>query len=223
MGNRRPAGSCVGWAYSPTLFSLAKSRVVGKTLLMPKYTRAVQPGGTFFLTLVTERRAPIFAAERCRTLLHAALDRCRRHHPFTINAMVLLPDPLHLLLTLPENDADFSICVTGIKSAFTRAYLAGGGAEQARSRSRVRQRTRGVWLKRFWEHTIRDADDFRRHVEYIHYNPVKHGYARCPHAWPYSTFARFVAAKDYDADWCCQCHRAASPPCVESIARHAGE
>ena len=141
---------------------------------MPNYLRALQPGGTFFLTLVTQRRVPIFADEGARAMLHDAFAQCRRHHGFVLDAMVLLPDHLHLLMTLPEDDADFSMRIANIKSHFTRHYLASGGAEQSRSVSRLRQRVRGVWQRRFWEHTIRDSTDLHRHFDYIHYNPVKH-------------------------------------------------
>ena len=88
---------------------------------MPNYVRAFRPGGTFFLTLVTERRARIFACESARSMLHAALECCRRYHPFVLDAMVLLPDHLHMLMTLPEGDGDFSIRVANVKSGFTRA------------------------------------------------------------------------------------------------------
>jgi len=191
---------------------------------MPTYVRAFQPGGTFFLTLVTEHRSPIFGNESCRSMLHAAIDRCREFHPFVLDAVVLLPDHLHMLITLADDDSDFSIRVKNIKSVFTRAYRAAAGAEQNRSPSRVRQDVRGVWLKRFWEHTIRDADDLRRHFDYIHYNPVKHGYAKCPHEWVHSSFRRFVADGRYARDWCCQCERSASPPdMVDEISALAGE
>jgi putative transposase len=191
---------------------------------MPTYVREFKPGGSFFFTLVTEQRAPIFANEIARSMLHAAVDRCRELHPFALDAVVLLPDHLHLLMTLPGGDANFSIRVRNLKAGFTRAWLAGDGAEQNRSASRVRQRARGVWLKRFWEHTIRDADDRRRHLDYIHYNPVKHGYVTCPHAWPHSSFHRFVADGRYANDWCCQCQRrAALPNGLDEIAAMAGE
>lgn len=191
---------------------------------MPNYKRAFRPGGTFFLTLVTERRAPVFASESARSILRMTFENCWRHHPFILDAIVCLPDHLHMLMTLPEGDADFSIRMTNLKAAFTRAYLAAGGTEQGRSASRVRQRSRGVWLKRFWEHTIRDQDDLLRHLDYIHYNPVKHGHAACPHAWPHSSFHRFVTEGRYRADWCCQCEqRSAAPVELDHIGRSAGE
>jgi len=191
---------------------------------MPNYIRAFRPGGTFFLTLVTERRAPIFADQSARTMLHDAIERCRAHHSFVLDAIVLLPDHLHLLMTLPEDDADFSIRITNLKSNFTRRYLAAGGAEQSRSQSRLRQRTRGVWQRRFWEHTVRDPTDLRHHLDYIHYNPVKHEYARCPHEWPHSSFHRFVAEKCYERNWCCQCAGPVIEPIkLDEIARSARE
>jgi len=172
---------------------------------MPQYRRSFRPGGTFFLTIVTENRAPIFLDETPRTLLHAAIDHCRRARPFEIDAIVLLPDHWHILLTLSPNDPDYPPRIASIKSHFTRPYLATGHPEQPRSASRLHHRRRGVWQRHFWEHQIRDADDFESHVDYIHYNPVKHNHAACPHAWPYSTFARAVAARRYDADWQCRC------------------
>jgi putative transposase len=152
-------------------------------------------------------------------------------HPFVLDAIVLLADHLHLLMTLPPSDADYPLRLANLKSGFTRAYLAAGGHEQTRSASRLRQRTRGVWLKRYWEHTIRDAKDLENHFNYICYNPVKHGVASCPHAWPHSSFHRLVAEKRYRADWCCRCARDGGPlspplpepPEFEAIARAAGE
>jgi putative transposase len=192
--------------------------------IMPNYRRAMQPGGTFFLTLVTERRRPIFAAGAARALLRKAIDRCRRFHPFELCAIVLLHDHLHLLITLPDGDADFSRRITFIKSAFTQSYLASGGREQPRSSSRLRQRARGVWQRRFWEHTIRDEADRIRHLDYIHYNPVKHGYVNCPHAWPHSSFQRFVVWGHYEHDWCCQCGgRVVMEMPFDKVARSVGE
>ena len=101
---------------------------------MPNYVRAFRPGGTFFLTLVTERRAPLFAEAGTRALLRGAIARCQLFHPFSIDAVVLLPDHLHLLMTIPEGDADFSVRVAHLKTRFTRDYLASGGAEQSEQR-----------------------------------------------------------------------------------------
>jgi putative transposase len=172
---------------------------------MPDYRRAFVPGGTFFFTLVTENRSPLFRNQRNRTLLHQAITSCRESRPFGLLAIVLLSDHLHLMLALPDGDADFSTRLASIKAQFTRAYLDAGGTEQARSDSRVRHRNRGVWQRRFWEHVIRDETDLNHHLDYIHYNPVKHGVASCPHAWPHSSFHRFVEQAGYDHDWLCAC------------------
>src|SRR4051812_44090077 len=198
---------------------------------MPYYRRRRLPGGTFFLTLVTENRAALFANDGARALLRAAIERCRELHPFVVDAIVLLPDHLHLLITLPPGDDDYPTRLANLKAGFTRGYLAAGGAEQVRSASQIRQRGRAVWLKRYWEHTIRDDEDLRNHYDYVCYNPVKHGVASCPHAWPHSSFGRLVAAGRYPVDWCCQCNRPGgghAPLIPErsefaAIARAAGE
>jgi putative transposase len=192
---------------------------------MPNYRRMRRQGGTFFLTLVTEHRAPLFRAESARALLRRAIENCRRLYPFPVDAIVLLPEHLHLLMTLPPDDTNYPLRLSLIKAGFTRAYLAAGGTEQARSASRQRQRTRGVWLKRYWEHTIREQEDPNRHYDYICYNPVKHKHATCPHAWPHSSFHRLVAEERYRAEWCCQCEGEAfeEPPEFQAIARLAGE
>lgn len=191
---------------------------------MPNYRRAFQPGGTFFLTLVTEDRCPIFAEEPARAILRVALERSRYFHPFDLEAIVLLPDHLHMVIKLPEGDSNYSIRITNLKSNFTRRYLIAGGAEADRSDARIHQETRGVWQRRFWEHTIADREDLNNHFDYIHYNPVKHGYVRCAHEWPYSSFRRFVSEGRYEQNWCCCCEgRVAHPPKIQAIEEHAGE
>jgi putative transposase len=192
---------------------------------MPYYRRAFVPGGTFFLTLITEGRAPILCDDQARPLLRAALSAARAARPFTLDAIVLLPEHLHLLCTLPRGDHNFSIRIASFKAQFTRAYLAAGGVERPRSASRLRHHRRGVWQRKFWEHTIRNKDDFNRHLNYIHYNPVKHGLALCPHLWPYSTFAQWVSREVYAMDWCCACDSrpVQAPAGFDRIAHDAGE
>jgi len=116
-----------------------------------------------------------------------------------------LPDHLHAVWTLPVDDADFSSRWAAIKARFTRDWLDRGGEERPRTPSRVGHRNRGVWQRRFWEHVIRDEDDLQRHLNYIHYNPVKHGVARCAHAWPYSSFKKWVERDVYEVSWQCNC------------------
>lgn len=174
---------------------------------MPNYRRAYQRGGTYFLTLVTHQRMRLFDDALARRCLHESIALTRSDRPFDLVAAALLPDHVHLILTLPEGDADFSTRVGAIKGRFTRRWLPAGGIEGQQSASRDRQEYRAVWQKRFWEHVVRDEDDLIRCLDYVHYNAVKHGLAACPHAWPWSTFHRFVRAGKYDPTWCCSCDR----------------
>ncbi len=178
---------------------------------MSNYRRAVRPGGTFFFTLVTHRRAPFLCEDVARGLLRRAIDDCRAVSPFEIDAFVLLPNHMHAMWTLPEGDADFSSRWMRIKRSFTLGWIAVGGAEEAISDARRTNRRRGVWQRRFWEHTIRDQADYERHLNYIHYNPIKHGLARCAHAWRWSSFHRLVSEGVYDPGWCCACDRLPLP------------
>ena len=173
---------------------------------MPDYRRAFRPGGTFFFAVVTEDRAPILCAPAARRILHAAIAECRASHPFDLTAIVLLPDHLHAIWTLPQDDTDFSSRWAAIKARLTHNWLRSGHRERPRSRSRFKHRNRGVWQRRFWEHAIRDESDFEKHLHYVHYNPIKHALARCAHAWPHSTFQKWVKADVYVASWQCGCN-----------------
>ena len=161
----------------------------------------------FFFTLVTHRRRHLFSESTAIEYLRDAIAREKAQHPFDLTAIVLLPDHIHCIWELPENDDDFSKRWGRIKSRFTKAWLAHGGREAEISKARNRHRERGVWQKRFWEHRIRGEVDMMRHVNYIHYNPVKHGLVRCPHKWPYSSFARWIKRGFYEQNWLCDCER----------------
>ena len=168
---------------------------------MPNYRRWRLEGGTFFFTLVTYERRKTFVCPLARRLLREAMVKVRRIRPFRQLAIVLLPEHLHLLWRFPENDTDYSTRLGGLKQSFTRAWLAAGGQEGSLSTARRRQEYRGVWQKRFYEHTIRDYRDFKRHLDYIHANPVKHGLADRPRGWRWSSFHRYVILGEYDPDW----------------------
>ena len=170
---------------------------------MPEFRRYFIPGGTFFFTLVTAERAPIFQSQEACSLLGDCLRAEKQVRPFRVEAIVLLPDHLHMIWILPEGDADFPTRMAAVKSRFTREWIARGGRENRVPQGQGRQRRRGIWQARFMEHAIRDEDDFIHHVEYIHYNPVKHGWVRCPVEWLYSSFHRYVRRGDYPADWAC--------------------
>jgi putative transposase len=170
---------------------------------MPNYRRLYTPGGTYFLTVVTANRTPIFREEAARTILRSSIETVRSRKPFGIDAMVLLPDHFHLMLNLPRGDDDFSSRLGHIKAAFTHRWLEIGGSESFRSFSQVKRRDRSVWQRRFWEHFIRDESDFENHFHYVHYNPVKHGLVRCVIDWPYSTFHQASKKGLYPPDWGC--------------------
>jgi putative transposase len=168
---------------------------------MPNYRRR-RFGGLVFLTLVTYGRRRLFERGDARGFLRAAMSLTRQERPWETEAIVLLPDHLHMLWRMPECDTDYSTRISVVKKRFTRAILGGGLQEPVPTAGQVRHRRRAVWQERFWEHTIRDAKDFWFHVEYIHTNPVKHGLVQRPWDWPYSSFKKWVAKGFYDKDWC---------------------
>lgn len=163
---------------------------------MTAYRRHHVSGGTYFFTVNLAERDRRLLTEHIGAL-RDAFRRVRAAHPFRIEAVVVLPDHLHTLWTLPAGDHDFSLRWRQLKSAFSRAME----TEEHLSASRARKRERGIWQRRFWEHAIRDEEDFSRHVDYIHYNPVKHGHVKSVVEWPYSSFQRHVGWGVYPADW----------------------
>lgn len=167
---------------------------------MPNYRRANITGGTYFFTVNTFRRLPVLTEPLLRTALREAIQHTRTSHPFDIAAWVLLPDHLHCIWTLPEGDADFSIRWAKIKRHVSKTCGSDFGAQDL-SESRNKQREAGLWQRRFWEHQIRDNSDFARHVDYIHWNPVKHGLVVQASDWPYSTFHRYARAGVYASNW----------------------
>ncbi len=171
---------------------------------MPNYIRSFIPGGTFFFTVVTNQRASLFSNMIARSLLGNVLRDCQQKWPFEINAIVLLPDHLHAIWSLPQGDIDFSKRWSWVKKYFTQYWLETGAVEAKISTARRSEKRRGIWQPRFWEHAILDENDFERHFDYIHYNPVKHGYVNCPHEWKYSSFHRWVKKGVYSRDWACR-------------------
>ncbi|HZN29727.1 MAG TPA: transposase [Xanthobacteraceae bacterium] len=165
-----------------------------------RYRRVHFAGATYFFTLVTERRRPLFREAATVALFLGALQRVRSRHPFEVDAYVVLPDHLHVLWTLPEGDANFSTRWRLVKEAFTRSYVKTHGAP-GRSESRRSKGEQGIWQRRFWEHTVRDETDFARHLDYIHINPVHHGLATAPRDWPHSSFHEWVQRGVYDVTW----------------------
>lgn len=164
-----------------------------------EYRRAKIPGGTYFFTLVTHQRRRFLCQPENINLLRQSFWTVMENHPFKIEAIVILPDHLHCIWTLPPSDAGFSTRWRLIKSHFSRSCDSRYHGQL--SASRQAKQERAVWQRRFWEHLIRDEADYIQHVDYIHYNPVKHGLVAAPKAWPHSSFHRFVQAGQYDRDW----------------------
>ncbi len=168
---------------------------------MPNYIRWREHGASYFFTLVTYRRRKLFLDAYARRVLRRAFVSVRRAYPFDMFACVLLPDHLHCLRSLPECDNNFPIRWGNIKRLFTKEYLAGGGSALAVSENRAKHHERGVWQARYWEHRIRDEDDWYRHRDYIHLNPVKHELVSEPRSWPWSSFHRHVQLGWLDKNW----------------------
>src|ERR1700754_380088 len=163
---------------------------------MPQYIRARLKGSIFFFTVVL--------ADRRSNLLIDEIDRFRHSYrivqqgyPFETIAICVLPDHLHALWAMPEGDADFSKRWSLIKSGFSRGLK----PSHPRSASKISKREKGIWQRRCWEHAIRDDADFERHVDYIHFNPVKHGLVQRVPDRPFSSFHRYVAQGLLPADW----------------------
>jgi putative transposase len=163
---------------------------------MTDYRRNFIAGGSFFFTVNLAERRRHLLTEHIE-VLRGAFRETRRRHPFTIDAMVVLPDHLHAVWTLPEGDADFATRWRLIKSGFSRHIPVG----ERISDSRAGRAERGIWQRRYWEHTIRDENDFACHLDYIHINPVKHGLVTRVRDWPYSSFHRMVKLGVYPDDW----------------------
>ena len=164
-----------------------------------RYRRLRVEGGTYFFTFVTFDRAPLLHDPAVASLFYQAIGRVRRNHPFIMDAHVVMPDHVHLLMTLPADDCDFATRLMLIKSGFTRRFLAENG--RSKGWRREQRRERAVWQGRYWEHLIADDAEFDACADYIHYNPVQHGLVRRPSDWPESSFAQWVADGRRDTSW----------------------
>jgi putative transposase len=161
---------------------------------MVRYRRNIIPGGTFFFTLTLTNRRSAHLIEHVAAL-RSAFRVTRNERPFQIDAIAILPDHLHAIMTLPDGDADYSGRWRRIKSSFTRQVAGVATIEKDRRGEYA------LWQKRFWEHTIRDDADLEQHVDYIHFNPVKHGLVSRVVDWSYSSFHRYVRQGFLPEDW----------------------
>jgi putative transposase len=163
---------------------------------MPQYHRHWCPGGTCFFTHTLRQRDGNDLLIRHIELLREAVRIVRRTHPFHIHGWVVLPEHLHCVIELPDGDANFALRWSLIKLIFSRSLPL-----REKRFARRGQRERSVWQRDYWEHLIRDEADLRAHLDYLHFNPVKHGLAERVADWPYSTFHRLVRDGVYPADW----------------------
>src|SRR5882762_2888967 len=162
---------------------------------MVRYRRNLVPGGTYFFTVTLAARRSTDLVEHVGAL-RAAVRETRAAHPFIIDAVVVLPDHLHIMMTLPAEDANYASRLSLIKRRFTTAVARAGVGIPRHANGE-----HALWQRRFWEHTIRDERDFERHVDYIHFNPVKHGLVTRVRDWPYSSFHRYVRRGILPEDW----------------------
>jgi putative transposase len=162
---------------------------------MVRYRRNFVPGGTFFFTVTLADRRSTGLVEHISGL-RAAFRVTRRERPFEIDAIVILPEHLHAVITLPQDDADFSGRWRRIKALFTKHVVTAGEPIACNAKGEY-----ALWQRRFWEHTIRNDEDYANHVDYVHYNPVKHGLTERACDWPYSSFHEYVRRGVLPQDW----------------------
>ena len=191
---------------------------------MPNYRRYNSHSRCYFFTLVSYQRSPLFIQPAFRELLHNSIKRVQQAYAFKIDAMVLLPDHLHCIWTLPEEDDNYSRRWSMIKRFVSQGRVNGAhGAPYdgaafnivndadstafdvgcaMRTKSRIKRGESNIWQRRFWEHEIRDQRDYEKHLDYCYWNPLKHGLVNRVCDWPYSTFHRDVKKGLYPPDWC---------------------
>ena len=163
---------------------------------MPNYHRNRVPGGTYFFTVnLLERRSHLLVEHI--DVFRDAVRGVREKRPFHIDAWVVLPDHTHCVWTLPPGDDDYPARWKAIKIAFAKVLP----KTERLSAARMRNGERGIWQRRFWEHTIRDERDYAAHVDYVHINPLKHGLVQRAVDWPHSSFHRATASGLYPHDW----------------------
>jgi len=160
------------------------------------YRRNFVQGGTYFFTVNLADRRQTWLVDYIDVLRESIL-KVKRSRPFHIDAWVVLPDHMHAIWTLPEGDADYSGRWREIKKAFTKTFP----LNEDRSSARWRQGERGIWQRRFWEHTIQSELDYKAHIDYVYFNPVKHGWVGSVKDWPYSSFHRDVRLGLYPESW----------------------
>ncbi|NOX08987.1 MAG: transposase [Gammaproteobacteria bacterium] len=168
---------------------------------MSEYRRVYTGGASYFFTVVTHKRRRFLAQPNHIMIGRSVVRDVKQRYPFAIDACVILPDHIHFIWTMPDGDVNYSRRIGLIKAACSRAFIACGLDMPAVNFSRKSRNEHAVWQRRFWEHRIRDERDYRHCMDYLHYNPVKHGLVCSVNEWPYSSFHRWVKAGVYSMDW----------------------
>ncbi len=168
---------------------------------MPNYRRLTLPGSTYFFTQVTYQRRHWLCTEIARETLRVAINKVRQTYPFSIDAIVLLPDHLHCLWTLPPGDSDYATRWRLIKTFVTKHCASKLDLDTEITASRHKRKEGNLWQRRFWEHLIRHEEDFATHCDYIYYNPVKHDLCKASREWQFSSVHRFIAQGFYPKNW----------------------
>lgn len=161
-----------------------------------QYRRTDIKGACYFFTVnLANRKSRLLIDEFDK--LRDIIKQVKQNHPFKIDAMVVMPEHFHIMMTLPQGDNDYAKRIMLIKSGFSRKIP----KTEKINQSRIQKRERGIWQRRYWEHFIQDEIDYQRHADYIHYNPVKHGYVKKTSDWQYSTIHKYIRSGIYDENW----------------------
>jgi len=163
---------------------------------MSNYRRNRVPGGTYFFTINLLERKKTLLVDHIDEL-RFAVAKTRNHNPFHVDGWVILPDHMHCIWTLPKGDDDYSGRWRAIKTTFSKSTP----KTEYQSKTRIKHKERGIWQRRFWEHTIRDEVDYQNHMDYLHFNPVKHALVKNVQDWEYSTFHHLVKKGVYPTNW----------------------
>ena len=168
---------------------------------MPNYRRVKIKGATYFLTLVTYDRRKLFYSSEVRQLLLDAIAHVEEYHPFDMVAYCILSNHVHFLWRMPEDDDNYSMRIAEIKKRFSKCYKDTYGQIDQINLSQRKRGESGLWQRRFWEHYIRNEEDLHMHIDYIHYNPVKHGLVKRVSDWPHSSFFDYLKMENYEIGW----------------------
>ncbi len=168
---------------------------------MADYRRIKIEGGTYFFTLVAYQRKKLFLKTKAIEIFFESLYHVQELHPFSNLAYCILPEHIHLLWKMPIDEANYSLRIGEIKKRFSKQFILEFGNPNSVAPIQKKRGETGIWQRRFWEHFIRDESDLIRHIDYIHYNPVKHGLVSQVKEWPASSFFDYVGAGYYDHDW----------------------